>query len=215
MKSLMQAAFAALLVLVVACSKTATEDVVNTNPVDATQIVVDELLTGVAGGGGSTAASGGDTTRHGFGHRGGGRHNHPSGRRGDSIGFSQLPTAAQTYINTNAGGKDSVKSVFKVTLPDSTVGYSVRMKNGKHYHFDAQGNLLNSSTRGHVFTRIVFADLPAAAKTYLLANSDTTKITHIIKVTLQAGGTAYGVRLSDNSHFWFDASGALLARRPR
>jgi hypothetical protein len=215
MKALMQTAFLAVILFVVACTKTATDDLLN-EPVDATQTVVNELLVGTTDDapiGDGLEIRGGK--RHGFGNLGGGRHNHPNGGRGDSIGFAQLPAAAQTYINTNSGGADSVKRMFRVTLPDSTVMYAVRLNNGTHLHFDANGNLVNSPVRGHRFKSLPFDSLPAAAKTHLLTNSDTSKITHIVRVKLQDGSIVYGVRLSDRTHFWFDALGAITAAPPR
>lgn len=57
---------------------------------------------------------------------------------------------------------------------------------------------------------IGFADLPQAIQDYLIANSDTSKITRIIRVTLPDGSIRYGVRFSDNTHLHFDANGNVL-----
>ena len=90
--------------------------------------------------------------------------------------------------------------------------YVVDLKNHKHLFFDASGNLVTQPTHDHAFVAIAYTDLPAAAKTYLTANTDITKITHVIKITLPNGTIAYGVRLSDNKHFLFDAVGVLLKK---
>ena len=62
---------------------------------------------------------------------------------------------------------------------------------------------------------IGFGDLPATAQAYLRANSDITKITRIEKITLRDGTVRYGVRLSDHTHYHFDATGALIVDEPR
>ena len=66
--------------------------------------------------------------------------------------------------------------------------------------------------RGEVIT---FGDLPANAQTYLNANTDVTLITRIVKITLKDGTVRYGVRLSDRTHYHFDATGALIVDEPR
>ena len=66
--------------------------------------------------------------------------------------------------------------------------------------------------RGEV---IVFGDLPATTQAYLNANVDITKITRIEKITLRDGTVRYGVRLSDRTHYHFDAAGAVIVDEPR
>ena len=62
---------------------------------------------------------------------------------------------------------------------------------------------------------IGFGDLPATVQAYLNANIDITKITRIEKITLSDGTVRYGVRLSDRTHYHFDATGALIVDEPR
>lgn len=212
MKNLLKVSLFMSLMLAFACTK--TDDVTpTTNDVAADQITLaaDEIVAQGAGGGGDTLANRG---RHGFGPRGGGRHEHPCGSRADSISVSQLPATAKAYLTTN-NLTDSVKKVFKLILKDSanTVRYIVHLKNHKHLHFDANGNIVTPPTHNHAFVAIAYADLPAAAQTYLAANTDITKITHVIKITKPDGTIQYGVRLSDNKHFHFNAAGVLIKRR--
>ena len=207
MKNLLKVSVFLSLILAVACTKTDTVTPTTTDLTDTT-IAVDELVAQGAGGGGDSIPNGG---RHGFGPRGRGHHEHPSGVKGDSITIAQLPAAAQAYLTTN-NLKDSVKSVFKVTLSNTSVRYVVRLTNRKHLHFDANGALVNESTRGYAFISIALTNLPAAAQTYLAANTDVTKITHVIKITKADGTIQYGVRTSDNKHFLFNAAGVLLKK---
>jgi ribosomal protein L14 len=216
MKNLFGAIAFMCLMLVVACQK--TDDLPFA---DDTETAVEELLTVSIG----TLTTRGDSTMHGgggshdhhggFGNRGGGRHTHPAGMRGDSIGFVALPQAAQTYINTNKGGTTNVKMIVKVTLPDGTVRYGVRFNDKTHLHFDANGAVVATENRDSAFTEITFADLPAAAKTFLTANADVTKISHVIKVTKKDGSVFFGVRLSDGKHFHFDANGTVVEGKNR
>jgi hypothetical protein len=214
MKNFLKVSVFLSLMLAFACTKTndGTPDVPTTDvAADQVTLAVDEIVAMGAGGGGDTIP---DRGRHGFGHRGGGRHEHPGGCKGDSITVNQLPAAVKTYLTTN-NLLDSVKRIFKITLKDSanTVRYVVHLKNHKHLFFDANGALVAQPTRNHAFVTVAFTDLPAAAKTYLTTNADVTKITHIIKITKPDGTVQYGVRLSDNKHFHFDAAGALIKKR--
>ena len=68
---------------------------------------------------------------------------------------------------------------------------------------------------GGVADSIGFGDLPATAQAYLNANVDITKITRIKKITLSDGTVRYGVRLSDRTHYHFDATGTLIVDEPR
>jgi hypothetical protein len=213
MKNLLKVSVFLSLMLAFACTR--TNDVTPTDSTDvaADQITLaaDEIVAQGAGGGGDSIPNRG---KHNFGPRGGGKHGHPHGHSGDSITVNQLPTAAKDYLTTNKL-LDSVKRVFKVTLNDSakTVRYIVHLKNHKHLFFDASGNLVTQTTHSHAFVSVAFTDLPAAAKTYLAANTDVTKITHIIKITKKDGTVQYGVRTSENKHFLFDAAGALIKKR--
>ncbi len=62
---------------------------------------------------------------------------------------------------------------------------------------------------------IGFGDLPAQTQAYLTANVDITKIKRIEKITLRDGTVRYGVRLSDRTHYHFDAAGAVIVDEPR
>ena len=208
MKNLLNVSVFLSLILAVACTKT---DSVTPTTTDATELVTaaDEIVAQGAGGGGDTLPNHG---RHGFGSKGRGHHTHPAGAQGDSITIADLPAAAQTYLTTNSL-TDSVKGVYKITLTDGTVRYIVRLTSRKHIHFDASGAVVNQTTRNHVFVAIALTDLPAAAQTYLAANTDVTTITHIVKITKADGTIHYGVRTSTNQHFHFDAAGTLIKKR--
>jgi hypothetical protein len=212
MKNLLKVSVFLGLMLAFACTRTNDVTPTDVTDVSADQVTLaaDEIVAQGAGGGGDTIPN---RDKHGFGPRGGGHNEHPCGSKGDSITVNQLPAAAKAYLTTNKL-LDSVKNVFKLTLNDSakTVRYIVNLKNHKHLFFDASGNLVAQPTRGHAFVSITYNDLPAAAKTYLAANSDITKITHVIKITLPNGTIAYGVRFGDNKHFLFDAAGALIKK---
>ena len=78
---------------------------------------------------------------------------------------------------------------------------------------DAAGALLPTPNRDKAFVDATYDALPAAAKTYLAANTDITKITNIVKITLANGRLQDGVRTSTNTHFLFDADGKLIAKR--
>ncbi len=62
---------------------------------------------------------------------------------------------------------------------------------------------------------IGFGDLPATAQAYLNANVDITLIKRIEKITLKDGTIRYGVRLTDRTHYHFDAAGAVIVDEPR
>jgi Putative beta-lactamase-inhibitor-like, PepSY-like len=214
-------AFAAVL-FTVACTKETLDNILN----DANIVAVDELVTFSDPSNGTKSKlmdepAGGptspDSVGHGGGHGGGhghgwgrGRGSHPGRIAGDSIGFSGLPSAAQTYLLTNSDTSKIVR-IVKITLPDGTFQYVVRLNNRTHLHFDAAGVVIVTTTDRHQFTNIAITDLPAAAQTYLNANTTAANIVGIIKVTKLDGTVIYGVRLADNKRFTFDAAGALIA----
>jgi hypothetical protein len=100
--------------------------------------------------------------------------------------------------------------IIKITLPDGTIQYGVRLNDHTHLHFDAAGAVITTTTDRHQFVIITFNDLPAAAKTYLNANTTVANIVGIIKITKPDGTFAYGVRLADNTRYTFDAAGAVI-----
>lgn len=55
------------------------------------------------------------------------------------IAVTDLPAAAQAWLTANAAGAD-IKSVLKVTRPDCTIEYVVRIKGKQLIRFDANGN---------------------------------------------------------------------------
>ena len=194
-----------------------TQETAEYIPVDDTEMAANELLAmGSAGGGNGSDSTrgpgghGGD--RGGFGDKGKGHFDHPTKSKGDSIGFAQLPTAAQTYLTTNKL-QDSVVRVIKLTMPDGTVRFGVSLKSHKHLFFDEAGALLPTPNRDKAFMDITYDALPTAIKTYLVANTDITKITNIVQITLSNGTIQYGVRTSTNAHFLFDATGNLIKKR--
>ncbi|NJN33527.1 MAG: hypothetical protein HC817_04000, partial [Saprospiraceae bacterium] len=118
----------------------------------------------------------------GYGNDGHGKFNHPAHVKGDSIGFAQLPQAAQEYIIANKGGAANAVRIFRVTLRDSSVRYGVRFADKTHLHFDAAGAVLPVESRdGHKFNSVSFDSLPAKAKAFCLANTGTPlKVVHIV-----------------------------------
>jgi hypothetical protein len=197
-------AFMAIL-FTVACTKDAIDDLTT----DATIVAVDELVTLSDP---SSGPSGVDSVRSPTDSSRcwrGGHGNHPGRIKGDSIGFASLPTAAQTYLNANTTVAN-IKRIVRITLPDSTIQYAVRFTDGTHLHFDAAGALITTTQQGHNFVRITLADLPAAAQTYLNANTTVANIVGIIKVTKPDGTFEYGVRFADNTRLTFNAAGAVI-----
>lgn len=146
--------------------------------------------------------------------------------RGDSlvIAFKDLPAAAQKLLLEKTDTSKIVR-ILKITLPDGKVNYIVRMEGRHGLRFDADGKLIlhGHGHRGpkggkhdrdslhHHGTKITFKDLPAVTQKYLLEKSDTSKIAHIVKVTLPDGKVQYVVVLKDRKVLRFDANGALLA----
>lgn len=194
-------AFLAIL-FTVACTKEAIDDMLN----DATIVAVDELVVlGDPTGGPDSVRTPTDSSRCWKGGRG----NHPSRVKGDSIGFSSLPAAAQTYLNTNTTVAN-IKRIVRITLPDGTVQYAVRFNDGTHLHFDAAGAVVTTSHHRHNFVRIALTDLPAAAQTHLNTNTTVANIVGIIKVTKPDGTITYGVRFADDTRLTFDAAGAVI-----
>ena len=194
-------AFMAIL-FTVACTKEAIDDLT----ADATIVAVDELVVlGDPMGSPDSVRTPRDSSRCWKGGHG----NHPSRVKGDSIGFSSLPTAAQTYLNTNTTVAN-IKRIVRITLPDGTVQYTVRFNDGTHLHFDAAGEVITTSHHKHNFVRITLTDLPAAAQTYLNTNTTVANIVGIIKVTKPDGTITYGVRFSDDKRLTFDAAGAVI-----
>jgi hypothetical protein len=199
-------AFMAIL-FTVACTKDAIDTVTN----DANLVAVNELVTlteppsGPAGPTDPTSGRHGDSTGRCWGR---GHGNHPGRVKGDSIGFSDLPSAAQTHLLTLDTSK--IARIVKITLPDGTFNYVVRLKDHTHIHFDASGVVITTTMDNHHFVTILFTDLPAAAQTYLNANTTVANIVGIIKITKPDGTFEYGVRLSDNTRFTFNAAGAVI-----
>lgn len=176
---------------------------------DENATTVNELVaTGSGGPGGDSTHMDGGNHSHGWrsGHR-----DHPGHSRGDSIAFSGLPETAKTYLIGNVD-TSKITRIAKVTLRDSSVRYGVRLSNGTHIHFDANGAVVATPTDRHVFTEITFAELPAAAQTYVLSKTTADKIAIVIKVTKPDGTVFYGVRLTDNTHFAFDSTGAVVTK---
>ncbi len=206
-KNLLRLATLVGILFSVACAKESSGDVL----ADGSLTTVDELVvSGTGAGGPDSLRNPGDTSRGRCWRGGGGKHgNHPSKVQGDSIGFSGLPTAAQANLIANTD-TSKITRIVKITLADGTFNYVVRFSDRKHIHFDAAGVVLIKATKDHQFTEITFADLPAAAQTYLNANATVANITAVVKITKPDGTIIYGVRLSDNKHFAFDSAGTLL-----
>ncbi len=203
------------MVLAFACTQ--TNDVTPSADVaiTAAQLSIEELVLQGTGAGGSDSTCKGPRGKFSQGSRGKGKHDHASGAAGDSITVAQLPAAAQAYLTTN-NLTATVVSVYKITRTDSAgvvkITYVVRFTNRTHIHFDVDGNIVNKPTRNFTLVSITLTELPAAAQAYLAANTDVTKITHIVKITKTDGTVEYGVRTSDNKHWHFDAAGALKVR---
>ncbi len=201
-------AFMAILVTV-ACTK----DTVDTFVADANIVAVNELVTLSSPPPPDSTHSPTDSTHHCWGGQGGGHGDHGHGEhpghvKGDSIGFRDLPAAIQTYLLTTDTSK--IAKIVKITLPDGTFQYTVRLKDHTHLHFDAAGVLISTTMDNHHFVTITLADLPAAARTYVNAHTTAANIAGIIKVTKPDGTIEYGVRLTDNTRYTFDAAGNLI-----
>ena len=211
-KNFLRLATFVALIFAVACTK---EDISTDLFSDDATVALNELVASGTGSGGpgtdSTHTNGGG---HGGRHWKGGHGDHPGHAKGDSIAFSGLPLAAQTYLIANTDTSKLVR-IAKITLKDSTIRYAVRLSNGKHYHFDASGALVATPMDNHKFTEITFAELPAAAQTYVLSKTTAANISMVIKITKPDGTIVYGVRLADNTHYAFDAAGAVLPERAR
>ncbi len=213
MKQLFQFLSMFILVLAISCTKSSSVDPSGTLDVITTS---DALLTLGQGTSGTVAGPmGGDTSRGRCDSLGRGRHGrHPNGGRGDSIGFGDLPATAQAYLNANVN-VTLIKRIEKITLPDGTVRYGVRLTDRTHYHFDATGALIVDEPRGNKFVEITLAELPAVIQNYLTANGHTTDIDHIIKVTKPDGTIIFGVRLTNNTMITFDSTGAVIPNPKR
>ncbi len=204
-----------LLLTTIACSEL-DDDFGFDNGYD-TQNALEELLTSST----DTVHTGGCNgmgrgKHHGFGNDGHGKFNHPARLKGDSIGFAQLPQAAQEFINANKGGAANTTRIFRVTLPDGSVQFSARFADKTHLHFDAAGAVLPVESRdGHKFNTVPFDSLPAKAKAFLLANTDTSKIVHIVSRKKKDGSIFFGVRTTEGGHFHFDAEGNIIPAPPR
>ncbi len=204
MKNFVKFSAIASILILFACNK---QDEITVDTPDSNTLITSELLLGPSTPMDSTRRDSGHTCGGGHGRGQGGHHvGHASGAQGDSITFAQLPQAAQTYITTNASTL-TIGKIVKITLPDGTIRYGVRFTNGTHYHFDANGVLIVNT---HGFANVAFDSLPAAARTYLLANTDTALINHIIKIVQRDGTILYGVRLNNNTHYFFDVNGTIV-----
>ena len=172
-KNFLRLATFVTLIFTVACTK---EDVSTDLFSDDTTVAINELVASGTGSGGpgtdSTHINGGG---HGDRHWKGGHGDHPGHAKGDSIAFKSLPLAAQTYLLANTDTSKLVR-IAKITLKDSTVRYAVRLNDGKHYHFDANGAIVATTMDNHVFTEITFAELPAVAQTYVLSKTTAANL---------------------------------------
>jgi hypothetical protein len=188
-------------------SCTAQDEITTDATVDENLLITTEFLLGP-----SDSSHTDSTRRCGNGHgRGTGGHHlgHASGAQADSIGLADLPQTAQNYIATNAATL-TISKILKITLPDGTIRYAVRFTDGTHYHFDASGTFIVKPSHIHRFSGVTFDSLPAAARTYLLANTDTALINHIVKIVQRDGTLLYGVRLNNNTRYFFDSNGAIV-----
>jgi hypothetical protein len=205
--------FASLAIMAVLFTVACTKDTLDTVVDDASIVAVNELVTLSEPPSGPPPPDSvrlpRDSSGHGHGW-GRGHGNHPSKVAGDSIGFSGLPAAARTYVLANFD-TSKIKKIIKITLADGTIQYSVRFNDHTHAHFDAAGVFISTTTDTHRFVTITLADLPAAAQTFLNANTTAANIVAIIKVTKPDGTFEYGVRLADNTRFTFNAAGAVIA----
>jgi hypothetical protein len=188
-------------------SCTAQDEITTDATVDENLLITTEFLLGP-----SDSSHTDSTRRCGNGHgrgRGGHHFGHASGAQADSIGLADLPQTAQNYIATNAATL-TIRKILKITLSDGTIRYAVRFTDGTHYHFDASGTFIVKPSHIHHFSSVAFDSLPAAARTYLLANTDTTLINHIVKIVQRNGTILYGVRLNNNTRYFFDSNGAIV-----
>lgn len=140
----------------------------------------------------------------------GGRCGHPNRMRGDSIGFADLPQAAQDYLIQNSDTA-LIERIYRVTLPDSTVRYGVRLLSFQHFHFDATGAVQTNPNGAATFEVIAVTALPQAAQDYLTTNGQTSSVVIAVKITKPDGTIVYAVRLSDNTRVSFDSAGAVVA----
>jgi hypothetical protein len=205
------------LVLAFSCTKDNSVTTDTTTVDDIKSNAINEITALTTNGADTT--KGGDGmhgcgNKGGFGNMGKGHHEHPEGVKGDSIAFKDLPAAAQKTL-TDSGFVTKILRILKTTEADGTIRYVVRFTDKKHIHFDAAGAIITLPSRQHSFTAITIDDLPAAAKAHLLANTDASKVTHVIKVTKPDGSIVYGVRTSDNKEFRYDANGVLLPNPER
>ncbi|MBL7816333.1 MAG: hypothetical protein JNL70_15035 [Saprospiraceae bacterium] len=215
MKRLFQVFSLFAMVLAVACTKTSDVDIDTASTLDVIT-TSDELLTLGQGTSGTVAGPmGGDTSRRHCDSVGRGRHGrHPNGGRGDSIGFADLPAAAQQYLNDSTN-VSTITRIEKITLADGTVRYGVRFSDRTHIHFDANGVVIADEPRGNRFVEITLAELPAAAQTYLTTNGHTTDIAQVVKATKPDGTVIYGVRLTNNTMITFNAAGEVIPNPTR
>jgi Putative beta-lactamase-inhibitor-like, PepSY-like len=209
MKSLVKVLAFLTVLLVFACTKDNSVTATDT-AVDAQTYAINELTALTANSHDTVTGKKGCGNRGGYGNMGRGHHAHPDSIKGDSIGFSNLPQAAQDSL-TAAGAVATILRIVKVTATDGTITYVVRFTDRKHVHFDSNGVTIQVASKHHAFTAITIDELPAAAKAHILANTTIDKVTHIIKITKQDGTIEYGVRTSDNLHFHYDANGVVIA----
>jgi hypothetical protein len=209
MKNLVKVFAFFCLVLAFSCVK--EDSTISDSALETQALIINELTALTANGHDSIEGKKGCGNKDGFGNMGKGHHRHPEGLKGDSIGFSDLPQAAQTTL-TASGDAAKILRIVKITAADGTVRYVVRLTDRKHIHFDATGVVVVLPSKDHSFTAITIDDLPAAAKAHLLANVDTTKITHLVKITKADGTFEFSVRTSDKKHFHYDTNGAVIVK---
>jgi hypothetical protein len=202
----------AFMCLVLAFSCVKEDSLTDTNAVDAQALIFNELTALTANSHDIIEGKKGCGNKDGFGNMGKGHHKHPDGVKGDSIGFGDLPQAAQTIL-TASGDAAKILRIVKITAADGTLRYVVRLNDRKHIHFDAAGVVVVLPSKDHSFVAITIDDLPAAAKAHLLANVDSTKITHLVKITKADGTFEYSVRTSDKKHFHYDTNGAVIVKK--
>lgn len=87
-----------------------------------------------------------DSIHHDTTHMGGGHHGHGGGPQGAgcntppvAITVADLPQAAQDWLVANPPAA-AIESVLRITSHDCTVGYVVKLADGKRIRFDADGN---------------------------------------------------------------------------
>jgi hypothetical protein len=135
---------------------------------------------------------------------------HPHNLTALVLKFEELPQITQDYLHTLVNENIYAVFILKIENDNGKVRYSVRLNNGLHAHFTADGTLKKQVTKNKKFESLLISQLPTTIQDYITANIDPATIIGSLRVTRLNDKIKYSVRTNNNTRYIFDESGSLV-----